>query len=166
MKGVEEDDQSMDNLSTTKSLPEIDGHPANDSENYNDKNGAGNNAENDDNPSRTKSVRDIDGYPANDSDNDNDKNEHGNDAENGDNRSRTQSVRDIDGYPANDSEGDNDKNESGKSTDGGETFENHEQNAPSVKEYAIETSHLQARCEVCNKELQRTKNLPKRPKSI
>ena len=131
MKVIEEDDQNIDNLSTTKSLP------------------------------------DIDGYPANDSDNDNDKNEPGNDAENGDNRSRTQSVRDIDGYPTNDSEGDNDKNEAGNSAENcGETFENHEQNAPSLKEYAIETSHLQTRCEVCNKELQRTKHLPKRPQSI
>ena len=73
MKDIEEDGQNIDIPSGPRSLLDMDGHPANDSENYNDKNGAGNNAENDDNPSRTKSVRDIDGSPANDSDNDNER---------------------------------------------------------------------------------------------
>ena len=118
MKVIEEDDQNIGNLSTAKSLPDIDGYPANDSDNDNDKNEAGNKAENGDNPSRTKSVRDIDGYPANDSDNDSDKNEAGNNTENGD-----------------------------------EALKNNEPIPPSLKKYAIETSHLQARCEVCDKEL-------------
>ena len=51
MKDIEEDGQNIDIPSGPRFLLDMEDRPANDSENYNDKNGAGNNAENDDNPS-------------------------------------------------------------------------------------------------------------------